>query len=665
MKYGGMGKRNVYVWGLLAVGGLAVGAGLSMLSGRGPYDAEEVRGTLFEANPGLKKVLDFYEGDSLKHAAALYLIDNLGYHEGVDSADLRGLYRAYELFATGHYSYEQAMDSAARAYGTAGARDVRMKKDVYIDPGYLVRNIEWAFKVWREQPWGKNVPFGQFCEYVLPYRVGNERLEPWREKLYYEFMPAIERHRGDPRLEDPLFAARVLLDSLFKSPYRFTGQMGSSVRIGPRIAEWKAGSCLDLCDMVVYIFRALGIPCSIEELPLRGDNNVPHYWNAVVDTAGQTWWFSMFYWKQRLVPAAEYGDVYGKVFRQRFSLNHELAGGLAEKPSRLHPVFRYPCFDDVTRAYAGEKSFTLSVPGHRLVRPVEAGSPLYLCMSTRLDWKPVACIPYDGREARFPDCHGGTVYCLATYDAGHRRLQTVSHPFSVDRETGAMAFRTATGRRGDVVLLSKFGMIGEFFLGRMVGGVFEGSQTPDFRRRDTLHLIREAPSRLVTQVRTDTARRYRYVRYFGPYKGYCNISEVAFYGSPSDSLPLQGTVIGPERGAHGDHSYFMAMDGQTDTSYDHPTLYDGWVGLDLGARKAVGRIAYSPRNRDNFVRSGDTYELFVCEGGEWKSAGTQVAQSDSLLYHDIPLDAFLLLKNHTRGVDERIFEYKDGRQKFW
>lgn len=426
-----MGKRNVYVWGLLAVGGLAVGAGLSMLSGRGPYDAEEVRGTLFAANPGLKKVLDFYEGDSLKHAAALYLIDNLGYHEGVDSADLRGLYRAYELFATGHYSYEQAMDSAARAYGTAGARDVRMRKDVYIAP------------------------------------------------------------------------------------------------------------------------------------------------------------------------------------------------------------------------------------------PVEAGSPLYLCMSTRLDWKPVACIPYDGREARFPDCHGGTVYCLATYDAGHRRLQTVSHPFSVDVETGAMAFRTATGRRGDVVLLSKFGMIGEFFLGRMVGGVFEGSQTPDFRRRDTLHLIREAPSRLVTQVRTDTARRYRYVRYFGPYKGYCNISEVAFYGSPSDSLPLQGTVIGPERGAHGDHSYFMAMDGQTDTSYDHPTLYDGWVGLDLGARKAVGRIAYSPRHRDNFVRSGDTYELFVCEGGEWKSAGTQVAQSDSLLYHDIPLDAFLLLKNHTRGVDERIFEYKDGRQKFW
>ena len=249
------------------------------------------------------------------------------------------------------------------------------------------------------------------------------------------------------------------------------------------------------------------------------------------------------------------------------------------------------------------------------------------------------------------------------YDAGRRRLQAVSHPFSVDVETGAMAFRTATGRRGDVVLLSKFGMIGEFFLGRMVGGVFEGSQTPDFRRRDTLYMVRKAPGRLCTVARTDTTKRYRYVRYFGPFKGYCDVAEVSF--RRSDGRMLSGKIIGPERGAHGGNSYFKAMDGDMTTSYGYPGIYGGWVGLDLGERKAVGQVAYTPRHRDNFVRPGDTYELFVCEGGEWKSAGTQVAQSDSLLYHDIPSDAFLLLRNHTRGVDERIFEYKDGRQKFW
>ena len=76
-----------------------------------------------------------------------------------------------------------------------------------------------------------------------------------------------------------MHAAFVVRDSLLRTPHYFTGEMGTSVRVGPRIADWRSGSCLDLCDALVYIYRALGIPCGIEELPLRGNNNVPHYWN--------------------------------------------------------------------------------------------------------------------------------------------------------------------------------------------------------------------------------------------------------------------------------------------------------------------------------------------------------------------------------------------------
>ena len=85
--------------------------------------------------------------------------------------------------------------------------------------------------------------------------------------------------RNDPQIENPTFAAHIVLDSLLRAPFHFTGEMATSVRIGPRIADWRGGSCLDLCDMLVYIYRALGIPCGIEELPMRGNNNAPHYWN--------------------------------------------------------------------------------------------------------------------------------------------------------------------------------------------------------------------------------------------------------------------------------------------------------------------------------------------------------------------------------------------------
>lgn len=52
---------------------------------------------------------------------------------------------------------------------------------------YLINNIEMSFMVWQEMPWGKDIPFDVFCEEILPYRVGTEPLENWREKVLASF----------------------------------------------------------------------------------------------------------------------------------------------------------------------------------------------------------------------------------------------------------------------------------------------------------------------------------------------------------------------------------------------------------------------------------------------------------------------------------------------
>lgn len=84
-------------------------------------------------------------------------------------------------------------------------------------------------------------------------------------------------------------------------------------------------------------------------------------------------------------------------------------------------------------------------------------------------------------------------------------------------------------------------------------------------------------------------------------------------------------------------------------------------GLDLGRKVRVDRIVYTPRNRDNYVRPDDLYELFYCDK-DWKSAGKIKATADSLVFRDIPVNTVLLLRNHTRGLDERIFIYENGSQ---
>ena len=85
--------------------------------------------------------------------------------------------------------------------------------------------------------------------------------------------------------------------------------------------------------------------------------------------------------------------------------------------------------------------------------------------------------------------------------------------------------------------------------------------------------------------------------------------------------------------------------------------------MDLGKEVKVDRIVYTPRNRDNYVRPGDVYELFYCERDR-QSAGTIKATADSLVFRNIPENALLLLRNHTRGKDERIFVYENGEQQW-
>ena len=58
----------------------------------------------------------------------------------------------------------------------------------------------------------------------------------------------------------------------------------------------------------------------------------------------------------------------------------------------VHPVFRYPCFEDVTRIYGREQAYKLSVGKDRFIQEPKEGEPVYLCMSERYSWKPVGGI---------------------------------------------------------------------------------------------------------------------------------------------------------------------------------------------------------------------------------------------------------------------------------
>ena len=131
----------------------------------------------------LEKVLDRYSGnpaDSLKFRAAVFLVENMPghtYYKGNQLEQYLGYYPLLREIMEAGLSPAVASDSIRNRYGILDEAGLKLCKDIEtVDSAYLCDNIEWAFKVWKEQPWGRNVPFDDFCEYILPYRVGNETL---------------------------------------------------------------------------------------------------------------------------------------------------------------------------------------------------------------------------------------------------------------------------------------------------------------------------------------------------------------------------------------------------------------------------------------------------------------------------------------------------------
>ena len=90
---------------------------------------------------------------------------------------------------------------------------------------------------------------------------------------------------------------------------------------------------------------------------------------------------------------------------------------------------------------------------------------------------------------------------------------------------------------------------------------------------------------------------------------------------------------------------------------DHKERSGAWTSLDFGYPRKVGRIEYTPRNRDNFIHQGYRYELFYFDRDKgWVSLGTATADNDVLLM-EAPEGSLLYLYCLDGGQAERIFEY--------
>ncbi len=63
------------------------------------------------------------------------------------------------------------------------------------------------------------------------------------------------------------------------------------------------------------------------------------------------------------------------------------------------------------------------------------------------------------------------------------------------------------------------------------------------------------------------------------------------------------------------------------------------------------------------AQNGEDYGLFYWDN-QWISLGVQRAKKQYLKY-TVPENALLWLRNMTRGKEERIFSYENGKKVWW
>lgn len=602
----------------------------------------------------LFQVIKHYQNgtDSLKLKAALFLIENM-----TDKHYFTGqAVDEYYTFIDSVYQIRQ------EEYDIPAIYDEFKKKAKYLQENptinqdvqnlsadYLIENIEEAFAVW-DRPWNRHLSFEEFCELILPYRIGSEIPETWRQ-LYRE---RFEQFLLSDTIRTALQACTAINNELIKQTIHIASTSVLSISLRPTtLANIKFGLCGDYANQAVFAMRSTGIPVAIEIVPHWGDNNNSHVFNVVYDNNGTSHDFSGSEQNpdEHLI---RFKNAIPKVYRKTF-------GKQASSLAMLHgneaipPFFMNPNLSDVTDNYPfiGAKDITIPLPEQPNRRFA------YLCVFDPHGWTPVAWGTVAGNKAEFKAIGLNIVYQTALYR--NDKLEPIGDPFLLD--TLGLSFYTPQAETMEYVLERKHKDAKhlDYLPPIMIGGKIQGANRPDFSDAVTFYTFTEEPDFKFTTITTDNRTPVKYVRYLSSDQTCGNMAELEFYTADNDT-PLKGKVTGdyepsiyyPRYGAR------MMFDGDPLTFF-HSNDTLSWGGLELEHPTAISKIRYIIRNDDNGIRKGHEYELFYMDKGNWKSLGKQIAiENDRLLYKQMPKGALYWLRDYTKGKAERMFEIKNN-----
>lgn len=594
----------------------------------------------------LKKVLTHYKDSGLKYDAACFLIENMPRYYSYTGDELDSI----KVVQAGIYYKKRLLKELKGKWERFSYSQLQKVYDAkVITADYLIENIDLAFATWQKTPWGKSVSFDEFCEWILPYRIGDEPLENWRKMYYDKYSVLLDSlYQG----KDVVVAADSLMRVLVKRGWIYNTDLNLP-RLGAMFLEKQCvGYCRETCDYSTYVLRSVGIPIGTDMLIGAPDTAGGHMWNVIKDSAGV-----VPFWFEPVLRGNDDGRKKGKVYRLCFGIQKEKLPGM-RRDEEIPQVLKSPYIKDVTCDYFGNTSAEIEL------EEKPDGNYIYLGVSSRSGWMPIDVVVSHGKRVTFEGIEPEVIYMPLFGKNG--RFREAGYPFKLTK-AGVYHFHPEQ-KVERVVLLRKYPLLKwtRYHLAGIVGSKIEASNTLDFKCSELLYQIVDTPKTNYNPVQCMPKQKYRYVRFTAAKNQLARIGELMLYRSADEESKINVTAVAgsvPDLGNE-DVSKEKMCDGDFLTYF----LSDdegGYATLDLGQPEYIGRLVYVPRNDDNYIAPGDIYDLLYQDGVRgWVSLGRQTARERQLVYDNVPEKALLWLRNLSRGREEQVFWMENGKQVF-
>lgn len=95
------------------------------------------------------------------------------------------------------------------------------------------------------------------------------------------------------------------------------------------------------------------------------------------------------------------------------------------------------------------------------------------------------------------------------------------------------------------------------------------------------------------------------------------------------------------------------------------TEFRSWLSIDLDKPARVTEMRMLSRTDDNGIVPGALYELVYFGKEGWRTVAVQKAEADYIEFDSVPSGALYWLRNLTKGTEERIFTYENGKVRYW